>query len=104
MPDPAVYPFAALVGQSEMRTALLLGVINPSVGGVLLIGPRGTGKTTAARALVNVMPPVDRPRCQWGCEPEMAFGGGPEAICGDCAKKIANGESLTYVDAMRFVE
>lgn len=50
------YPFLAIVGQMEMRTALLLAVINPAVGGVLLIGPRGTGKTTAVRSLVDLLP------------------------------------------------
>lgn len=50
------YPFLAIVGQLEMRTALLLAVINPAVGGVLLIGPRGTGKTTAVRSLTDLLP------------------------------------------------
>ena len=50
------YPFLAIVGQVEMRTALLLAVINPAVGGVLLIGPRGTGKTTAVRSLTDLLP------------------------------------------------
>lgn len=50
------YPFLAIVGQLEMRTALLLAVINPAVGGVLLIGPRGTGKTTAVRSLADLLP------------------------------------------------
>jgi magnesium chelatase subunit I len=44
------------VGQLEMRTALLLSVINPAVGGVLLIGPRGTGKTTSVRSLTDLLP------------------------------------------------
>ena len=50
------FPFLAIVGQIEMRTALLLAVINPAVGGVLLIGPRGTGKTTAVRSLTDLLP------------------------------------------------
>lgn len=50
------YPFLAIVGQIEMRVALLLAVINPAVGGVLLIGPRGTGKTTAVRSLIDLLP------------------------------------------------
>ena len=49
--DAPPYPFMAVVGQFEMRIALLLAVINPAIGGVLLIGPRGTGKTTAVRSL-----------------------------------------------------
>ncbi len=47
------YPFLAIVGQLEMRIALMLSVINPAIGGVLLIGPRGTGKTTAVRSLAG---------------------------------------------------
>ena len=56
--DAPPYPFMAVVGQFEMRIALLLSVINPSVGGVLLIGPRGTGKTTAVRSLTGILPDV----------------------------------------------
>ncbi len=54
------FPFLAMIGQYEMRTALLLSVINPSVGGVLLIGPRGVGKTTAVRSLIHLLPDVER--------------------------------------------
>ncbi len=50
------FPFLAMVGQLEMRTALLLAVINPAIGGVLLIGPRGTGKTTCVRSLTDLLP------------------------------------------------
>ncbi|MFP4322406.1 MAG: ATP-binding protein, partial [Anaerolineales bacterium] len=53
------FPFLALVGQYEMRVALLLAVINPSVGGVLLIGPRGIGKTTCVRSLTNILPEIE---------------------------------------------
>src|SRR5512136_1681196 len=66
----AAFPFLALVGQAEMKTALVLNIINPVVGGVLLIGPRGTGKTTAIRGLVDLMPPVRRSLCPYGCELE----------------------------------
>src|SRR5450631_2234879 len=64
------FPFLALVGQLEMRTALLLSVINPAVGGVLLIGPRGTGKTTAVRSISNILPDVETSTCPEGCMPE----------------------------------
>ena len=104
MSDIPTFPFAALVGQGEMRTALLLALINPLAGGVLLVGPRGTGKTTAARALVGLMPPITRSTCQWGCEPEMARAGGIDAVCAECAKKLGSGESIVYQDVMRFVE
>ena len=48
------------VGQVEMKSALILSLINPFIGGVLLIGPRGTGKTTAVRGLTDLMPAVER--------------------------------------------
>jgi magnesium chelatase subunit I len=54
------YPFLALVGQPEMKTALVLALVNPHIGGVLLIGPYGVGKTTAVRALSDIMPMVER--------------------------------------------
>ncbi len=98
------FPFLALVGQREMKLALLLAVINPNVGGVLLVGPRGTGKTTAARSLTGLLPEVDRSRCAYGCLPEDISEGGIEAVCPDCAKRFAEGEPLTYKDRVRLIE
>ncbi len=100
----AVFPFLAIVGQVEMKTALLLSVINPAVAGVLLIGPRGTGKTTAVRGLVDLMPPVRRSLCPYGCEEEAAETWGMDAICSECAAKLARGEPLTGLDRMRLIE
>ena len=60
MDDLLPYPFLALVGQAEMKTALILALVNPQIGGVLLIGPYGVGKTTAVRALTDVMPTIER--------------------------------------------
>jgi magnesium chelatase subunit I len=54
------FPLLALVGQAELKTALLLGLVNPGVGGVLLSGPYGVGKTTAVRGLLDLMPLVER--------------------------------------------
>ncbi|MCX7789483.1 MAG: ATP-binding protein, partial [Chloroflexaceae bacterium] len=53
------FPFLALVGQAELKTALLLGLINPGIGGVLLSGPYGVGKTSAVRGLLDIMPTVE---------------------------------------------
>ncbi len=102
--DAVVYPFLALVGQREMRLALLLGLVNPNVGGVLLIGPRGTGKTTAVRSLTDLLPPVTRSLCPYGCLPEDVQAGGQDAICPDCARRYAQGESLVYQDRVRLIE
>lgn len=98
------FPFLALVGQREMKLALLLAVINPNIGGVLLVGPRGTGKTTAARSLTDLLPEVDRSRCTYGCLPEDISEGGVDAVCPDCAKRSAQGEPLTYRDQVRLIE
>lgn len=54
-----LYPFTAVVGQEEMKLALLLNAINPSIGGVLIEGEKGTAKSTAVRALANLLPPME---------------------------------------------
>ena len=54
------YPLLALVDQTELKMALLLGLVNPGVGGVLLSGPYGVGKTTAVRGLLDVLPVIER--------------------------------------------
>lgn len=54
-----LYPFTAIVGQEDMKLALLLNAINPSIGGVLIEGEKGTAKSTAVRALANLLPPME---------------------------------------------
>lgn len=102
--EPLPFPFLALVGQKEMKLALLLGLINPSIGGILLIGPRGTAKTTAVRSLLDLLPEVERSLCHYGCLPEDILFGGIDAVCPDCAKKYAEGQPLTKPDRVRLVE
>jgi magnesium chelatase subunit I len=98
------FPFLALVGQMQMKLALLLCLVNPAVGGVLLIGPRGTGKTTAVRSLVDLLPQVPRSLCYYGCMPEDVESSGIDAVCPDCARKYAQGEPLAVVDRVRLVD
>jgi len=74
------YPFSAIVGQDEMRLALLLAAVDPSIGGVLVFGDRGTGKSTAVRALAALLPPMRVVvGCRYGCDPAT-----PDAWCDDC--------------------
>lgn len=98
------FPFLGIVGQQEMKLALLLGLINPNIGGILLIGPRGTAKTTAVRSLLDLLPQVDRSTCFYGCLPEDIEVGGIGAVCPDCAKKYGEGQSLTAPDKVRLIE
>jgi magnesium chelatase subunit I len=102
--EPVPFPFLAIVGQREMKLALLLSLVNPSVGGVLLIGPRGTAKTTAVRSLLDLLPNVERSLCYYGCLPEDIQTGGLDAVCPDCARKFAEGQPLTASDRVRLVE
>jgi magnesium chelatase subunit I len=55
----AVFPFTAIVGQEEMKLALLLNVIDPKIGGVMIMGDRGTGKSTTIRALADLLPEIE---------------------------------------------
>ena len=98
------FPFLALVGQPDLKLALLLALVNPSIGGVLLVGPRGTGKTTAVRSLVDLLPIVERSACFFGCMPDDVETGGMDAVCPECARKYAEGIPLTKKDKARLVE
>ncbi|MBW4418187.1 MAG: magnesium chelatase ATPase subunit I [Myxacorys californica WJT36-NPBG1] len=55
----AVFPFTAIVGQEEMKLALLLNIIDPKIGGVMIMGDRGTGKSTTIRALADLLPEIE---------------------------------------------
>ncbi|TFG49080.1 MAG: hypothetical protein E4H33_02995, partial [Anaerolineales bacterium] len=98
------FPFLALVGQNQMKMALMLSLLNPNLSGVLLIGPRGTGKSTAVRSLVDLLPEVRRSMCYYGCLEEDLETGGIDAVCPDCAKKFGQGDPLSKMEKVRLVE
>jgi magnesium chelatase subunit D len=85
-----VFPFTAIVGQEEMKLALLLNVVAPGVGGLLVTGHRGTGKSTAVRALADLLPQLDTVRgCAYNCDPADA-----DALCDECSARLASDASL----------
>ncbi|HLL73950.1 MAG TPA: magnesium chelatase ATPase subunit I [Pyrinomonadaceae bacterium] len=84
-PATPAYPFTAVVGQEEMKLALLLSVVEPNVGGVLVTGHRGTAKSTAVRALASLLPALTRVRgCAFNCDPEDQT-----TLCPDCRARLA---------------
>lgn len=78
-----IYPFSAIVGQEQMKKALILNAINPRIGGVLIKGEKGTAKSTAARALAHLLPTrmvVDG--CIYGCDPANE-----QELCPECQQR-----------------
>ncbi|MGW3382788.1 putative cobaltochelatase [Streptomyces albogriseolus] len=73
------FPFTAVVGQDDLRLALLLNAVSPSVGGVLVRGEKGTAKSTAVRALTSLLPKVAVvPGCRFSCDPASPDPGCPD--------------------------
>ncbi|HLJ33818.1 MAG TPA: ATP-binding protein, partial [Ktedonobacteraceae bacterium] len=84
------FPFSAMVGQQHMRLALLLNAIDPSIGGVVLCGKRGTGKSTMARALTTLFPPITGiADCPYFCDPATF-----QWMCATCLLRIERGEQI----------
>jgi magnesium chelatase subunit I len=78
---PVPFPFSAIVGQEEMKLALLIGAVDSRIGGVLVFGDRGTGKSTAIRALAALLPKMRVVAdCRYGCDPEAEVG----VLCAEC--------------------
>lgn len=79
-PRRLVFPFSAIVGQDEMKRALLIAAVDASVGGVLVFGDRGTGKSTTVRALAALLPPMKAVAgCPFSCDPAK-----PAQLCEAC--------------------
>ncbi|MBM3594044.1 MAG: magnesium chelatase ATPase subunit I [Alphaproteobacteria bacterium] len=74
------YPFSAIVGQEEMKRALMIAAVDPSIGGVLVFGDRGTGKSTAVRSLAALLPEMPVVAgCPFACDPAA-----PQSGCSHC--------------------
>src|SRR5271165_145649 len=82
----AAFPFSAIVGQDEMKLALLIAAVDSKVGGVLAFGDRGSGKSTAVRALAALLPKMKVVvGCRYNCDPDR-----PTEFCDDCRARAAN--------------
>ena len=84
-----VLPFSAIVGQNQLKQALILNAINPSLLGVLIRGEKGTGKSTAVRALADLLPEIDVVRCPFNCSPHN-----PSLQCETCSNGHKNGKDI----------
>ncbi|MFC0241714.1 magnesium chelatase ATPase subunit I [Rhodopseudomonas telluris] len=86
-----VFPFSAIVGQEEMKLALLIAAVDQKVGGVLAFGDRGAGKSTAVRALAALLPKMKTVvGCRYNCDPDQ-----PERYCEECKEKVKHGKVKT---------
>jgi magnesium chelatase subunit I len=85
------FPFSAIVAQDDMKRALLLAAIDPAIGGVLIFGDRGTGKSTAIRALAALLPPMQAVEgCAYSCDPKATAG-----ACAICQSGTTTKKSIT---------
>ncbi len=96
-----VFPFTAIVGQEEMKLALLLNVIDPKIGGVMIMGDRGTGKSTTIRALADLLPEIDvvadDPFNSHPTDPDIMSDVVREQLIGGASLKVAK-KKVTMVD------
>ena len=99
--EKTLFPFVSIVGQEDMKRALILNIIDPTIGGVLIKGEKGTAKSTTVRSLARILPEVDVVRdCRFNCDPNR-----PEAYCSECSDRIASNEQLgSETRNMRVVE
>ncbi len=94
-----IFPLSAIVGQEEMKTGLIVNVIDPSIGGLLIMGEKGTAKSTAVRALADLLPEMQSVAdCPFSCNPD-------DFLCTRCRNAAATGVGLKRsTKRMRVVE
>ena len=97
----SIYPFTAIVGQEDMKLALVLNIINPALGGVLIKGEKGTAKSTAVRALADLLPAMEvTAGCRFQCDPHS-----PAHLCAGCSDRRNAGHAVAGKPAkMRVIE
>ena len=103
MPAYTVFPFTALVGQDEVKDALILAAVNPRVQGVLLLGAKGAGKTTAVRGLGALLPEITQSLCPYGCDPCVGPAGA-ERLCRSAAASWRRAKPFAFAARQAVVE
>ena len=86
----SVFPFAAVIGQADLKLGLILNAIHPGIGGILIRGEKGTAKSTIVRGLSEILPRIRvNPGCAYNCRPLS------ETLCPDCRRLGSKQESVT---------
>ncbi len=99
--EKLLFPFVSIVGQDDMKKALLLNIVDPSIGGALIKGEKGTAKSTTVRSLSQILPYRETVKgCVFNCDPSK-----PDRLCPYCSEKLERGEKLIFeMKPMRVVE
>ena len=93
-----IFPFTAIVGQEDMKLCLILNVIDPSIGGVLIMGEKGTAKSTTVRALAELLPEIEVVKgCRFNCDPN-----GP--LCIECLELLKSSKIEKEKKKMKVIE
>lgn len=97
----ASFPFVAVVGQESVKLALMIAAVDPEIGGVLISGPKGTGKSTIVRGFAELLPRLKRVKsCHYGCNPDDSY-----TMCADCSRTLERERHLETMEVpMRIIE
>ncbi|MBS7633356.1 VWA domain-containing protein [Candidatus Bathyarchaeota archaeon] len=94
-----VFPFSAIVDLEKLKLAILINAINPKIGGLLIRGPKGSGKSTLVRSLTDILPKIAVVKgCPFNCSPVD-----PSNMCPSCSQKYRKGEKLPTEEREMFV-